>query len=157
VFVCTVINQNLQIKERFERAEHQKKIAERQREVAEQKRAVAEQVTTLISDIFQSANPYGQDKEGQISVETILENGVRNVRNQANLSSAVEYKLLIALSLAYEGVGELGKAREINDLVLQRPDFPNLLLNVKAHNNESIIARADSNTPQALQICPARD
>ncbi|MGK0437825.1 MAG: serine/threonine protein kinase [Paracoccaceae bacterium] len=152
IFVATVVNQNVQIREQFVRVEQQQKIAQSQRELAEEERDVAKQVTTLISDLFKSANPYHQDKDVEASVESILENGLRNVSNQASLPPAARYELLLTLSMAYEGIGELKKAQEINNFVLQRSDHPDALLDIRAKGNAYAISVSASDNQEALKI-----
>ena len=104
LFMVKLVDQNVKIRQEAQKAELEKQNAQR--------------VASMIMETIGFADPRNVAREGEASINGMLEHGYRNLMRTKDLPDNVRANLLLSLSDAFRGTGRVDVATEINTVLL---------------------------------------
>lgn len=96
-FIITVVNQSEAIQQQY-------LITEKQRQIAVDEKKMANQVTTLMIDLFKSADPYN-NQNNRPDIKKIIVEGIDKISNTKNIPQHIQNRILISISRIYTNLG----------------------------------------------------
>lgn len=118
LFVLKLLDQNHEIRTEFLRTQTEKQNAE--------------QISLMVMNTLGVANPTGVKSKGKASVESMIDQTSASLRQNQKISPDFRVKLLVKLSEAYRGIGNVTKAKEIERLLNSELDSFTPVLKVNA-------------------------
>lgn len=131
-FSVNTFVQNKQISEQYLRAEEASAQAIAAKILAEEEQEIAEQTSDLMAHMFASLDKYRNSTQAKTPMEA-LQMAYEDIQEDEEVNPRVRYRFMLELAMLFIQFEQLQDARKILQQVIDRPDAPNVNIDIMAN------------------------